>query len=354
MGRALFIDIRDKEISTYTFDVKRKRYELRDTRHYPVPERYAFPFDEGTGNIENAYVSLPLGMLNFRVIDLPFSNKERIREVLPFELDGVVLGGSETVVFDDIVTGMSEGRHQILVVYIEKKVLEEILEKLKPFGIDPVFLTSVELRHALKDFALSKLLSPVQIEEEDRIALAIEEINAPVIDLRRDEFSYTRDIESTKKSLKFTAVLAALIFLVIASDIVFSIISTRAEINSLKNEIRRKYQVLFPGEKNIVNEVHQLKSHMKELRDKEDVLIGVNPLNPLLKLSQVDREGVVFNEVSVDRLNLALKGEAASLSEIQKLQDRMKSLFDEVAIVDSKASAQGRMLFTITAREKRV
>jgi hypothetical protein len=54
----------------------------------------------------------------------------------------------------------------------------------------------------------------------------------------------------------------------------------------------------------------------------------------------------------VDKNHILLRGEAQSLSDIQKLQDRLKQVFDGVNISDSKASAQGRMMFTITAREK--
>ncbi len=50
---------------------------------------------------------------------------------------------------------------------------------------------------------------------------------------------------------------------------------------------------------------------------------------------------------------LVLKGEAQSLGDIQKIKDNFGRLFDDVNIADSKSSAQGKMLFTITAKEKR-
>jgi type II secretory pathway component PulL len=134
----------------------------------------------------------------------------------------------------------------------------------------------------------------------------------------------------------------------------FRIVSLRSDIASLRNEMRKEYQDVFPGEKNIMNELYQFKSHMKELQGREDAFIGVNALGLLLKLSQVDRRGTVINEVTMDRDNLAIRGEAPSLSDIQQLQDKLKNMFDAVNISDSKASAQGRMMFTITAKEKRV
>jgi len=353
MGKVLFIDIKEGDVSTYLFEVSGGGYVLREKKDYPLSGKYDFSIDTIPADIEETYLSVPLGVLNFRVIDLPFSDKDRIREVLPFELDGMILGGQENVVIDSIVTGRSDNTHQVLAVYLERTIMKKILGKLESFGADPVFVTSLGLGPLLKDFTLTKLLSPDIPAGEDRTALAVEEIKSPTINLRRDEFSYTRDIERNRKFLRVTTVLIILIALILAGDVVFKIVSTRAEIVSVKNDIRKQYQEIFPGEKNVMNELYQFKSHMKELKGKEEVLIGVNPLDLLLKLSQVDRQGSVVNEVVVDKTNITMKGEAQSLSEIQQFQNRLKNVLDDVNISDSKSSVQGRMMFTIAAKEKR-
>ena len=353
MGSCLFIDMKEGQLSTYLFEVRAGKYELRESKRYPVSGRYDFSLDAVPEGIENVYLSLPLAFLNFRVIDLPFPDNERIREILPFELDGMILGGSKNVVIDSIVVGSSDGKYQVLAVYLEKSVLRKILERFKTFGVEPVFVTSLGLRPVLKDFALTNLLSPATPGEEDSIALATGEMKHPTINLRRDEFSYTRDIERTRKSLRVTAVLLVLMALVMTGALVLRIVSSHAEIISIKNEMRKQYQEVFPDEKNIVNELYQLKSHLKELKGKEDVFIGADPLGVLFKLSQIDRQGAVINEIATDRTNITIKGEAQSLSVIQQLQSKLKDVFDDLSISDSRSSAQGRMLFTITAREKR-
>lgn len=353
MGRSVFIDLREEELRTYIFDFRKGRYEIEETAKYPVSNRFDFSIDKVTEDVENAYLSLPLSGLNFRVIDLPFSDKDRVREVLPFELDGIILGGTDRVIFDCVVLGSSDDKYEVLAVYIEKEGIREILARLKSFNLDPVFVTSIELRNILKDFTPSRLFSPETIEDKDRISLAVEEMKAPTINLRREEFSYTRDTEKTKRSLRVTAALLICLAAVLSANFLAGMISTKYQIASLRNEMRKDYQALFPGEKNIMNELLQLKSHMKELKGKEDLLIGADPLDTLLKLSRVEKQGVVFNEVSADKGNISMKGEAPSLSDIQQLKDRLDGLFSEVAISDSKSSAQGKMLFTITARERR-
>ena len=353
MGRSVFFDLSETELNIYTFESGQGKPELKDSRKYPVSGKYDISVDFSTDDIENAYLSLPLSSLNFRVIDLPFSDKNRIKEVLPFELDGMILGGSESMVFDNVVLSSSDNKYQILAVYVEKKFLREILGKLKSYNIDPVFVTSLELRDRLKNFAPERLLPPVDVKEEDRVNLSAEEIKAPTIDFRKDEFAFTRDKEKTMKSLRLTVILAVLLALVLSSDLLFNIISAKREAASLKNDIRKQYMEIFPGEKNIMNELYQMKSHMKELKDKEDYFVGVAPLSVLYQLSQVDRQGTVFNEISVERGNLILKGEAPSLSAVQQLKGKLDNVLDGVNISDSKTSAQGNISFTITAKGKK-
>ena len=120
----------------------------------------------------------------------------------------------------------------------------------------------------------------------------------------------------------------------------------------LRNEMRKTYQQVFPEEKTIVKELHQFKAHMKELRDREEYFLGAKPLDILLQLSRIDRQQAVFDELQVDRDTLLMKGHAPSLSTIQELKESLEQSFSEVKIADSKASADGSMLFTITARER--
>jgi type II secretory pathway component PulL len=354
MNQICFFDVKEKELGKYTVEVQGNSYEIKEQKEFPLSDTYDLPADAVSENIETVYLSLPLSSLNFRVIDLPFSDKERIREVLPFELDGMILGGAEAVIFDAVIVGRTDNAYQVLAVYIGKNRLREILEKLKVHGIDPVCVTSLELKHALKDFSLLKLVPPIFINNEERITLAVEEMKKPTVNLRRDEFSYTRDVVKTRKSLKITAVLFIMIVLILSANILFRILSSSHEAALLRNEIRKSYMEIFPGEKNIVNELHQLKSHIKELKGKEDIFIGVKPLNMFSELAQIERQGARFNEVTIDRENLTLRGEAGSLSAVQQLQEKLKKYFDEVSISDSKASVQGKMLFTITAKERTV
>jgi type II secretory pathway component PulL len=353
MGRVLFIDIKEKELTAHVFHFRGNSYEIKETRSFPISNQYDFSFDMETGQVENTYVSLPAAWFNFRVIELPFSDKDKVRETLPFELDGVILGGSNAVIFDDVIVGKSENAVQVLAVYIEKDRLKKVLDALRSHSIDPVHVTCLELRKKLADFTLPELLSPVLLEEGERMTLAGEEIKKPTINMRRGEFAYTRDIERTRKSLRVTAVLLVFVAIIFSADVLLKLVSLRQESAAVKNEIRKQYMEMFPGEKNIVNELYQMKSHLKELQQKEDVFIGIDTLALLLNLSRLEREGVVFNEIMEDKNAVTLKGEAASLGLIQQFKEKLDALYSDVTIADSKSSARGNMIFTITAKRKK-
>ncbi len=73
----------------------------------------------------------------------------------------------------------------------------------------------------------------------------------------------------------------------------------------------------------------------------------------LHELSEIDRGGVVFNEVIFDRQTLTMKGETSSLGDIQGLKNKLDQIFTDVNISDSRTSVEGKIIFTITAKEKK-
>ena len=150
-----------------------------------------------------------------------------------------------------------------------------------------------------------------------------------------------------------TAALVVLVLLIFLADNVLVIVSTKHENDSIKESIRKTYRGLFPSDKKISNELYQLKAHMRELKDKESSFVGVRALDTLLDLSSASRPGVSFIEVTVDRDLTILKGEAPSMSDVQKTKTDLEKIFKEVNISDTKPSVQGKTLFTLTVKGKK-
>lgn len=357
MSKTVVLDFKGRELSVYSFDNGGRNGQPGGSFTIPVEDDYSFAFEKPVGAEESLF-SLPLHLLDFRVLELPFSDIKKVRELIPFEIDNLVLGGSGSVAFDAFILGSGEGKSQVLVAYIGKENLRAILNKLKAAGIDPKAVVSLELAHAVSsstsaDEIAGKLLSPEPLKEQDRISTAAAEIKNQTVNLRRGEFAYTADTERTKKSLMMTSALVVLMLLIFLADNVMVIVSTKRDNNSIRESIRKTYQGLFPSEKKISNELYQLKAHMKELRDKESSFVGVSALDTLLDLSRVSRPGVSFIEVTVDRDLVILKGEATSMSDVQKTKTDLEKVFTEITISDTKPSVQGKTLFTLTVKGRK-
>ncbi|MBF0560134.1 MAG: hypothetical protein HQL08_15295 [Nitrospirae bacterium] len=342
--KAAFFDLSGEEPTIYTIEQNGHTSVSGVAVNMPASEGYT-----------ESYLSLPLSMLNFRVLDLPFSDEKKLRELLPFEIDGLILGGAETIVFDTYPLDGTEGKHKVLVVYVLKDTLRAQLNSLKLSGFDPKTVTSVELSDAIGSSTseheiMTRLLSPRPLTQEDRVKISIKEIGRPVINLRRGEFKYTADSDKTKKSLRVTAILAAVLMLVFLSDMVLTAVTARRSNAAISDEMRKTYLGMFPSEKNISSETYQLRAHIKELKEKESAFIGVSPLPLLLDLTRIARPGVSLGEITVNRELIVLKGECQSLSDVQRTKSDLEGFLTSVTISDTKNSVQNRVLFTITAK----
>jgi len=336
----------------YLFNTASGRYEFEKSLPYP---------DDGTSalspaDMDRCILSLPLELLNFRVLKLPFDDREKLLKVIPFELENLIMESADTVVFDAVVLGGDGDTFDVLVAYIEKRVLKEILENLASRGIDPEIVTSLELRAALRggteDIAL-RLVNPEKLDPDQRMKAAGEELLNQTINLRTGPFAFTKDLEKTRKTLKVTVTLLILLALVINAYLAFGIIASKGEASSLRRELRNAYTALFPTEKKITDELYQMKSHMKEIKEKGDALIGVQPLQFLLDLSQKTPQGIMFYEIVLDKDLVTMKGEASSMAEVDKAKTRLSEVLKDVSVSDIKPSTGGKTLFTLVAKGRK-
>lgn len=358
MGSAVFLDLRSSGLSVYSLEKNGKSWLPADSVSTSLGEDYSFTLGKTFTGTDESYLSLPLNLLNFRIIELPFSDMKKIRELLPFEIEGLILGDPKDFVFEARVLREKDEKFEVLVVYLSKDTLRKILNSLKTAGFDPRAVTSLELAYVLGSSSsggevMNKLVRPDPVPESDRMSAVAEEMDHMTLDLRRDEFAFTADMDRTKSSLKITAVLVLLLVLIFLSDTVMTIISVKRESRSLRDDVRTTYLSMFPGEKKITDEIYQTKAHIKELKDKESSYIGVSPLLLLLDLSRIATPGAALTEVTVDRELIVLKGECASLSDTQRVKNDLEEYLTDVNISDTKPSAQNRTLFTITAKGRK-
>lgn len=74
--------------------------------------------------------------LSIRIVDLPFEDRKKIIEALPFELAGLLHMEVDDVVADAVQLG----ENKVMAVAVEKRVIREYLDALSALGIDPVWM----------------------------------------------------------------------------------------------------------------------------------------------------------------------------------------------------------------------
>jgi type II secretory pathway component PulL len=356
MASIAFVDIFGEEGNVYIFD--KGSQELRDRIHFSLGEGGAFRMSGLPADIVESYLSVPLGMLNFRVLELPMMDMDKIKDVLPFELEGVILGSSENIVFDAKVLESGEAGQRVLAAYLDKPVLKGLLQGLKAFQIDPKAVTSIDLGSALEAYAggsgeLGQLLLEHHVADGDeRLERALKEMSNSTVNLRTGELSYTREAEQARRSLRFAAAAAILIVLIFAGDITLRTMATKRDIARIESAILEKYSEAFPGESPRAAKglTYKMKSQLRELEQRVAFTTGVSPLEFLLELQGRNAPGLVFTDISLSGEAVVLKGEAPTLSDVDAVKGRLEGLLLDVTISETGRSAREKVMFTITAK----
>jgi type II secretory pathway component PulL len=352
MRKTGFVDIDGQKASLYIFSGAPKNRVFEKAVSLDLSSSH-FEFNE----IDEWFLSISPELLNFRLLKMPFSDKKKLNDVVPFELENLIIGKIQDIVFDSFLIGGSEGSFDILVVYIEKNKLAGILQRLLSAAIDPSVITSIDFSANLNGSAsdiVNGLLSGNSLDEGARIKIAENELRKPSFNLRKGEFQYTKDSEALWKSLRTTLSIMIILALVINFSLAFKLVNSKKEATSIKSEISKSYSTLFPTEKKITDELYQLKSHLKSAREKRDVVSGVAPLEFLLFVSAKKIDGLVFSEISLTKEGVLIRGEAVSMDAVNKGKMEMSAIISGAAVSEVKPSPAGKFVFTISGKNKKI
>ncbi len=333
----------------YIFDHHSGKNELEKTLEYSS--------DDIPEDISEFYLSIPVELLNFRIINLPYSDKEKLGKSIPLELESLIADDFENIVFDTIVLKDEDSGFDILVTYAGKNSLDTLIEKLTLKNIDPRVITSIDLSKIIlagedKCPLAERLACRDSGEKFDRIGAAANELFTPTINLRSGPLAYTKDITRKNQIFNKTVILIFLLALFINANLFFDLVMTNKEISAQKSILRNGYSALFPDEKKIIDETYQLKSHIREMKKRSDVLTGVNPLGLLIELSQKPVAQVIYNEILLGKGFIKMKAEAASTNAVDKARERYSEFLSDVLLSDIKPATDGKIFFTVAATEK--
>ncbi|KJU84596.1 General secretion pathway L [Candidatus Magnetobacterium bavaricum] len=296
-----------------------------------------------------SYLSLPAEGLNYRIIEMPFSEKDKILEILPYALEGLIRGTYDSCVADCIVLGQEGERFQILVVYIYKEVLQKTLSELKALDIEPKVVTSLELRYKINKYSVDALYDAVQLPQESRIDMCHEELQQPLINLARGELAYTKDIKKTLRAVKLVLFLMAFAIVLAGSHTAYKIYLVNKRVETLKLYMLTSYKKLFTGDTRVVDPLYQLKAKVKKLKEERVFFDSISPLQNLSVLSSVSAPNIVLLELGMSPAGMTLKGEALRISDVDQYKDKLTAQLSDVSIMETRTAADNKVSFSIHA-----
>lgn len=298
-------------------------------------------------------LSLPAAVLRFRLLQLPFSDPEKIREVLPLELDRLLLEEAGQAVFAAVPLPGAGGR--TLVVLVDRALLEGVLGQLSRRGVEPRVITSLELRSLLDGGgeALARWgAGGGAVAVPDRRAAAAAEIANPVVNLRTGPLAWTKDAEARRRGMRRAAFLLLALGALLLADAAFLAYRYDRDAAALRREARNLYLSLFPGDKRIADELYQLKSHLKEAEERRRALDGVHPLAGLEALAQATPQGVRCEEIAWEGETMRIKASAATAAGMEGMKAGLGERGYAVSVADMKTAADNRVWFSLVANRR--
>lgn len=346
------IDWTDHSLTLFIFLKKGNQYEQVDTRSAALENgltpdvlRSVIPAD-----LEEIHLSIPISLLTLRKHAFPFSEREKIRDTIAFELDGVLLGSPDDYAIDHIVTGEHDTGSEVLAVCLEKTKLREIIDIFASAGAEPGVVTSIDL--GLSGGRHDNLLDKTDGDASKRADAAQREVANPTVNLRLGELAYTGDIDRIRQRLKWSALLILIFFALIGAHTSLKYLTARNENRSLSRQIETLYRGVFPEDKKIVDAARQFRANVNVVNKKRDLLLGIPVLDILRSLALQKDTRATLHEFSADSKNIVIKGTTGSFEDVEAVKNSLLGHFSDVRVSDSKATADNKISFTIIMQEQ--
>ena len=347
-----FIDWTEEELNLYVFEKDGEILEHIDSHSVLIENdlNQLLITSLLKDNIENIYLSIPLNLLTLREKNFPFSDRDKIRDTIAFELEGMLLGNISDYSVEHVIIESGDSGSKVMAVCLEKARLSEIIDVFSSAGIDPKVVTSIDLwlYGGKAEYILEKPISDKTL----RIEAAKQELTSPSVNLRQDELAYTGDIEKFRKNLKSSAILILIFLIILGANSIFGLASAKNKNSSLTKQINTIYRNVFPKDKKIVDLERQFRGHLNRLKSKKASLGGIPVLDILSAVAENSGKNITLNEFNADGKNIVLKGTAKSFEDVESAKNMLSSAFENVRVTKSSADTDKQIGFTIVMKEK--
>lgn len=347
-----FIDWTENTLNFYAFEKRAGQYYLVDSTSFPLEEEPGLETLKSlpSAGCDNICLSVPLNLLTLREQTFPFSDKDKIRDTISFELEGIVLGSISDYVMDHVIIESYEVGSMVLAVCIEKSKLKKIIDMFSSADLEPKLITSLDAR--LCEGKSEVLLEATISDPAVRAEAARQDLSDPLINLRRNDLAYMGDVTKFVGRLRLTAVLVLILMIVLAVNFTFTFMSQKKEYKLLSEEIEGVFRQVFPEDKKIIDAERQFKGNMNMLIKKKAALGGVPVLDIMKNIAEQNIKNVTLHEFNADGKNIIIKGTANSFEDVEALKNNIAAFYKEVKVTDSGATADKKINFTIVMQEK--
>lgn len=352
--KTCFIDWTENDLHIYSFERKKGQFILSDITSVPYEGELNQDILSSaiTSRPENIILSIPVNSLSLREITFPFNNKTKINDTIAYELEGLLLAGTDDYSIEHIVKETTENESRVLAVCIKKTRLGEIIETFSSIELEPRIITSLDIR--LSGGSTDRLINNTFNEKEVRAEAAKDEIKIPIFNLRKDEFSYVKDFKRIKKTMQLSLILILFLLLIFGTNTTYKYISLKKEHTLIKKKIYNVYQKAFPDDRKILDPARQFKGNLNRLSEKISVLAGLDVLNTLRNIASLKNNSIILHEFNADEINILIKGTAGSFEEVESYKSSLTISFDDIRITDSKASTDKNVSFSMVMKGKQI
>lgn len=142
----IILDFNPSSVNAGVFSDRGRSLEM--VEYFPGPangdmkKAVAEVFDamrsKGITDFSRVIAGLPANLVSLRIMELPFSDRKKLEEILPFEARDVFVKNVEELTL--CAMPLADGR--VLAAAVEKALMSEWLEFLKGRGADPFWVTS--------------------------------------------------------------------------------------------------------------------------------------------------------------------------------------------------------------------
>ena len=260
---------------------------------------------------------------------LPALDRDKMKEILPFEMEGLFLSPSSALVFDFYPIRPAEKGTECLVFALKKETAEKYIAPFVKAGLNIVSLSP------LWDDKLSDSVADEGIFYKTALnlvpaGLTGEKKKKKAMDIYQTAFIY--------------AIAVLLVFISGLSFRYYLILKKEA---GMKKEVSAVYASLFPGQKMPQDLYYGVQSKLVELKQNYRVFKGIEVLGILKSVSESSREGVRVKEINMDGNKATLKGESSDYAAVEQFRNNLKKSFSDVQLLETKNMPDGKSGFAI-------